>query len=161
MLKISSLLSSLTQAPKPALDSCLQVVRSFKTRGEYFRRFGYKYNQHFTGGLLPRPDPKLNDDPLVMPEYKSDDKWTMKKSTFGQNDYVDILGNGSVKPVDLIRGPDWLIGFKGNELQRLNRQMRFHATDLKAKNPNKFHDINKRIKYLSWRYRVKFGGLKK
>ncbi len=161
MLKISSLISGLPQMPQQVLTCCSQAVRGFKTKGEYFRRFGYKYNQHFTGGLLPRPDPKLNDEPLAMPEYKPTDRWTVKKATFGQNDYIDILGNGTVKPVDLIIGPDWLVGFKGNELQRLNRQIRFHGSELKAKNPNKFHDINKRIKYLTWRYRVKFGGLKK
>lgn len=96
-----------------------------------------------------------------MPEYKKVDRWTLKKATFGQNDYIDILGDSDVKPVDLIRGPDWLIGFKGNELERLNRQIRYHGNEIKAKNPNKFHDINKRIAYLTWRYRIKFGGLKK
>jgi large subunit ribosomal protein L51 len=96
-----------------------------------------------------------------MPEYKVSETWSPKKSTFGQNDYIDILGDGNIKPADLICGPDWLIGFKGNELQRLNRQLKFQGKELKAKNPNKFHDINKRIKYLTWRFNHKFGGLKK
>lgn len=154
MFKISTFLSILP-------DIASQAIRGFKTKGEYFRRYGYKYNKHYTGGLLPRPDPKINDEPLIMPEYRMSDNWSFKKATFGQNDYIDILGDSSVKPVDLIRGPDWLIGFKGNELQRINRQMRFHSGELKAKNPKKFHDLNKRIKYLGWRFRVKFGGLKK
>ena len=96
-----------------------------------------------------------------MPEYKKVDRWSTQKATFGQNDYIDILGDGNVHPVDLIRGPQWLIGFKGNELQRLSRQMKFMNRDLKAKNPQRFHDMNKRIKYLMWRYNFKFGGRKK
>ena len=110
---------------------------------------------------MPRPDPKLNDQEIPMPEYQPKDRWTTKKATFGQNDYIDILGEGDVKPVDLIQGPPWLIGFRGNELQRLSRQLKYEGNALKAKNPNKFHDINKRIKYLLWRYNHKFGGLKK
>jgi large subunit ribosomal protein L51 len=96
-----------------------------------------------------------------MPEFRVKDTWSSKKATFGQNDYIDILGDGEVKPVDLIRGPKWLIGFKGNELQRITRQLQMEGKQLKAKNPNKFHDINKRIKYLMWRFNHKFGGIKK
>lgn len=157
MFKVISFLNIVLPKELPSI----QTIRGLKTNGEYFRRFGYKYTNSYRGGLLPRPDPKLNDEDLPMPEYKKVDRWSTKKATFGQNDYIDILGDGTVKPVDLVRAPDWLIGFKGNELERLNRQMRFHGNELKAKNPNKFHDINKRIKYLTWRYRIKFGGLKK
>ena len=52
-------------------------------------------------------------------------------------------------------------GFKGNELQRITRQLAMEGKELKARNPNKFHDINKRIRYLMWRYNHKFGGKKK
>jgi large subunit ribosomal protein L51 len=103
----------------------------------------------------------LNDAPLPMPEFKETDNWSMKKATFGQNDYIDILGNGNVQPMDLIRGPRWLVGFRGNELQRLGRQIRIEGNEIKARDPNKFHDLNKRVKYLMWRYNHKFGGRKK
>lgn len=96
-----------------------------------------------------------------MPIFKDRKAWSTKKATFGQNDYIDILGQGNVHPIDLIRGPPWLIGFRGNELQRLSRQLKFEGKELKAKNPKRFFDINKRIKYLMWRYNHKFGGLKK
>jgi large subunit ribosomal protein L51 len=139
----------------------ISIIRGLKTRGEYFKNIGYAHSNIYKGGLLPRPDQKLNDEPLPMPEYRPKDTWTEKKATFGQNDYIDILGDGDVKPVDLIRGPRWLIGFKGNELQRITRQLKFEGYELKAKNPNKFHDINKRVKYLMWRYNKKFGGIKK
>lgn len=113
-------------------------------------------------GLLPRPTAKQDDvGPLPLPAYRPKDTWSEKKAAFGQNDYIDILGNGNVHPVDLIKGPKWLIGFNGNELQRIQRQLKFEGKELKAKNSNKFHDINKRIKYLTWRYNFKFGGRKK
>lgn len=110
---------------------------------------------------MPRPDPKLDNSLMPMPGYKDKAAWSTRKATFGQNDYIDILGNGKVHPVDLIRGPPWLIGFRGNELQRLSRQLKFQGSELKSKNSLKFYDVNKRIKYLMWRYNHKFGGLKK
>ena len=45
MLKIVSLLNVL---PK---NVCDQSLRGFKTKGEYFKRFGYKYTDHFKGGI--------------------------------------------------------------------------------------------------------------
>ena len=103
----------------------------------------------------------MDDSELPMPAFNNKDTWSIKKSTFGQNDYIDILGDGSVSPVDLIKGPSWLIGFRGNELQRLQRRLKFEGKELRAKDQTKFYDINKRIKFLTWRYNVKFGGLKK
>ena len=96
-----------------------------------------------------------------MPAFKDKKNWSFKKSTFGQNDYIDILGEGDICPVDLIRGPPWLIGFKGNELQRIQRQLKFKGKELQTKNITKFQEINKRIKYLTWRFNFKFGGIKK
>ena len=106
-------------------------------------------------------DEKIDNVPIPMPIFKDKKPWSEKKATFGQNDYIDILGDGSINPVDLINGPKWLVGFRGNELQRLSRQLKIEGRDIKARNPNKFHEINKRIKYLMWRYNHKFGGLKK
>lgn len=64
----------------------------------------------------------------------------------------DILGDGSVKPSDLITGPPWLIGFKGNEMQRLSRQMKFQGKELAYLYPTRFHRLKKRIKFLYKRY---------
>jgi large subunit ribosomal protein L51 len=110
---------------------------------------------------LPRPDKKLFDEPLPMPEFKDKSRWSLKKATFGQNDYIDILSDSKIRPVDLITGPKWLVGFRGNELQRLSRQLKFEGKDLRAKEQNKYFDIRKRIKYLNWRFNHKFGGRKK
>lgn len=70
---------------------------------------------------------------------------------------ADILGDGSVKPADLVRGPDWLIGFKGNELQRLTRRVKFHGEKLKTLYPAKYHNIQKRIFFLYKKYNKKRG----
>jgi hypothetical protein len=39
--------------------------------------------------------------------------------------------------------------------------MKFEGRGIKAKNPEKFAEIKRRIKYLNRRYNVKFGGKKK
>ena len=62
-----------------------------------------------------------------------------------------------MKPVDLIKGPDWLIGFKGNELQRLKRRLKFHGEKLKALYPAKYHTIQKRVFFLYKKYNKKRG----
>ena len=110
---------------------------------------------------MPRPDSKQDDTELPMPKFIDKQPWSVKKATFGQNDYIDILGDGSVNPVDLINGPKWLIGFRGNELQRLQRRLKFEGNEIRAKDPTKFHDMKKRVKFLTWRFNFKFGGLKK
>ncbi|XP_076451688.1 uncharacterized protein LOC143287526 [Babylonia areolata] len=118
------------------------------------RRYGYE-PRFFTGGLLPRGDDLQSVSSL--PKYKVIDKWDRKRALFGQNDYIDILGDRSVKPVDLINGPDWLIGFKGNELQRLVRRLNFHGEKLKLLYPHKYHNIQKRIFFLYKKYNRKRG----
>ncbi|XP_067658148.1 large ribosomal subunit protein mL51-like [Haliotis asinina] len=111
------------------------------------RRYGY-VPKMFAGGVLPRYGRK----PLPIPTYKQPDNWSTKKALFGQNDYIDILGSGHVHPVDLMRGPEWLIGFNGNELQRLTRRLRFQGNKLRTYYPTKYFQIRKRISFLYKKY---------
>ena len=99
--------------------------------------------------------------PLPLPKSAFVDNWSEKKATFGQNDYIDILGDGSVSPVDLIKGPAWLVGFRGNEMQRLIRRLKFEGDLLRIKDLKRYGMIKRRIQYLHWRYNWKFGGKKK
>lgn len=53
------------------------------------RRHGYK-DEYFPNGMLPR----INDGKRIkeLPIYRPKDSWSVKKASFGQNDYIDILG---------------------------------------------------------------------
>jgi len=104
----------------------------------------------YTEGLLPRPTGQLAEKLLPMPRYdpKKADNWTPKKALFGQNDYIDILGDGTIHPWELMRAPYWLKGFRGNELQRLTRQMAVQRTFLRDYFPTKYHQMTKNMMYL-------------
>jgi large subunit ribosomal protein L51 len=67
------------------------------------------------------------------------------------------LGDGSVTPMDLIRGPPWLIGFRGNELQRLSRQLKFEGEKLAHLYPARYHNIKKRVFFLYKKYNQRRG----
>jgi len=46
---------------------------------------------------------------------KFKDHWTESNARFGENDYIDILGDGSLHPSQLLyHVPRWLRGFPGN-----------------------------------------------
>lgn len=109
------------------------------------KKYGYT-TKYFTGGLIPRV--KTNRQIKSLPTYKPNNSWSKEKALFGQNDYIDILDDGNIHPKDLIRGPPWLIGFRGNELQRLSRRMRYEGEKLHYLYPTKFHKIQKRIRWL-------------
>ena len=69
--------------------------------------------------------------------------------------FSDILGDGRIHPAELINGPEWLIGFRGNELQRLLRKLQFHGEELKLLYPTKYNNIKKRLFFLHKKYNVK------
>jgi large subunit ribosomal protein L51 len=124
-------------------------------RKEFIRRYGYK-PKYFTEGLLPRV--KGDTKPLRSVPYKDPPtEWSRDKALFGQNDYIDILGDGSLHPVQLLRKvPSWLRGFRGNEMQMLQRK-RMAYIHWKKTSPERFNHIEKRIdylyKYLNYRHR--------
>jgi hypothetical protein len=67
-------------------------------------------------GPLPRVPTGMA---LPMPPYIPRKLWTEKKALFGQNDYIDILGEvEGLKPIQFqTHIPMWLRGFSGNEYQ--------------------------------------------
>lgn len=80
------------------------------------------------------PDKRMRPDP-----------WHKKEARFGENDYIDILGEGQVHPITLqTHIPSWLRGWRGSEMEMLQRQA--HALIyMKTKRPEQWHYLQKRI----------------
>ncbi|GAB6023121.1 39S ribosomal protein L51, mitochondrial [Chamberlinius hualienensis] len=115
----------------------------------YTRRFGYK-EKIITEGLLPR---SKDFKPVeMMPTHKVKNSFSQRRALFGQNDYIDILGDGSIHPTKLMSNvPYWLRGFKGNELKMSMRQMKFFGEHYSHVKPEKFYNLRRRMTYL-YRY---------
>lgn len=133
-------------------ESNYNAYPTFDTPSPYKARKGvrrfYEYKLH-AGGILPRPEGKWEDIPLPMPEWDRAkmDNWTSKKALFGQNDYIDILGDGTLHPWQLIHAPVWLKGYSGNELQRTARRLAMQGKFLREMYPTKYHKLTKNLYY--------------
>lgn len=116
-------------------------------------RYGYQQKM-FDGGRLPRG---LSEPLYSLKPYKPKNVWNRKRALFGQNDYIDILGDSDLKPADLIKAPAWLKGFYGNELQRVVRRLHFEGHVIKQLYPTFYHNHWKRIRYLYKKYNQRRG----
>ncbi|XP_044305697.1 39S ribosomal protein L51, mitochondrial [Varanus komodoensis] len=83
------------------------------------------------------------------PRPKEVDRWTEKRALFGVYDNIGILGDFLAHPKHLIRGPKWLRGWQGNELQRCIRKKKMVGDRMFIED---YHNLNKRIKYLFKRF---------
>ncbi|XP_077777696.1 large ribosomal subunit protein mL51 [Podarcis muralis] len=83
------------------------------------------------------------------PRPKPVDRWTEKRALFGVYDNIGILGDFKAHPRDLINGPKWLRGWRGNELQRCIRKKKMVGDRMFV---DDYHNLNKRIRYLYRRY---------
>ncbi|XP_054430457.1 large ribosomal subunit protein mL51 [Pteronotus mesoamericanus] len=82
---------------------------------------------------------------VTVPPRKVVDRWNEKRAMFGVYDNIGILGNFEMHPKELIRGPRWLRGWKGNELQRCIRKKKMVGNRMFF---DDLHNLNKRISYL-------------
>ncbi|KAK7797805.1 hypothetical protein U0070_002918 [Myodes glareolus] len=82
---------------------------------------------------------------LTLPPPRVVDRWNEKRALFGVYDNIGILGNFEKHPKELIKGPVWLRGWRGNELQRCIRKEKVVGSRMFAED---LHNLNKRIRYL-------------
>ncbi|XP_038208862.1 39S ribosomal protein L51, mitochondrial-like [Zerene cesonia] len=128
---------------RPTFNFVRTRYHADKTR--LVRRYGYE-EKLWCGGLLPRSLGKR----LSMPEYRPANPWTERKALYGQNDYIDILGNGDLHPVrTLYTVPSWIRGVSGNEYQVLLRKKRMLSRSaMPRERPTKWKQMEKRISFL-------------
>jgi large subunit ribosomal protein L51 len=95
---------------------------------------------------------RLKDDPgpVVNTFPRKPDPWHPKVALYGQNDFIDILGDGSIHPTRIMTNvPKWLRGVdrKTNEIAMINRRIQIHP-HWKSLRPEKYYQFRKRIDFL-------------
>jgi len=133
------------------------VPRVGDRRRANFRVRDYGYSFNFQDRRDPLPRIKNCTTPVAGSEPVVEDPWLKENALFGQNDYIDLLGDGSIHPAQLLyHVPGWLRGFPGDrragELQRLIHYRNLYKKKMQMNTPKRYHDLMKQIKYLLTRH---------
>ncbi|XP_044582457.1 39S ribosomal protein L51, mitochondrial [Cotesia glomerata] len=144
---LSSMTPWLPQASQASQARTFYMYHADKrAKGPLVRRYGYRDPLN-ARGLLPR---NSEDRLREIPVYRPKDHWNQKRALFGQNDYIDILGNDDLHPTRILYNvPAWLRGVKGNEYQVLLRKKRIWSKGIfPIARPTRWHSIKKQINFL-------------
>jgi len=138
------------------LNDSSSVPRVGDRRRAMFRIKDYGYHYNYFDFRNPVPRIKDCTIPIAGVHEKVEDPWMSEKALFGQNDYIDLLGDGSVHPCQLLyHVPGWLRGFPGDrragELFRLIHYRNLYKQKMELNTPKRYHELMKRIKYLLMR----------
>nr|XP_040583402.1 39S ribosomal protein L51, mitochondrial-like isoform X2 [Lepeophtheirus salmonis] len=141
---------------------------SEKVANPHLRRYGY-VDKVKTSGPLPRVS---NDSDRIngLHLFIRENPWVPSRALAGQNDYIDILGDEEIHPVDLMYGiPKWLRGFQGTYLQTMIRKRdmlrdtgfdKVRPKDWKQLNVNLTREYRKNVLSLNQRRWTNYKGIK-
>lgn len=140
--------------------SCINNVIRSSSSGKKYVPFDYsveprKFEAKFhSKGPLPR----LRDDnrPVAQTIIYEPHEWHPREATFGQNDYIDIMGNDNIHPTRCLdRVPPWLRGFNDNEIALIQRKRQANPHWEWTK-PQKWLKMKKRLHWLYQRMNKKW-----
>ncbi|KAI1720818.1 mitochondrial ribosomal subunit domain-containing protein [Ditylenchus destructor] len=151
----------------PACSAVLATFRHFHDRSQVPRvvddrekrmfknhDMGYFFRYH-RKGIDPLPKISDKEEPLYQPKPKVRETWSETQARFGENDYIDILGEGKTKlhPAQLqYHIPKWLRGFPGHhkatEVVKLIHYRNTYKEKLERNSPYRWHQLCKRINHL-------------
>ena len=149
-------MSHFPRSPSPIVvlaivnDTTNEVYKQVKVQGIKFKT---KSSAILFSGLMPRLNDQNNQVKCALHYAPKPDEFHPKKALFGQNDYIDVLGNGSVRPYELLREmPWWLRGFKeGTEMHMLQRMQAVKGESWRWNRPQKWNEVQSRLDFL-YRY---------
>ncbi|KAL1485790.1 hypothetical protein MTO96_031745 [Rhipicephalus appendiculatus] len=130
--------------------SPIQISVRFWERKKYIRRYGYENPPVAPLGTCHdcRRKKKSSSPSLSTPPK---DAWCERRALFGQNDYIDILGNGSLKPIHIMRV--YRAGYRVSRATSFQMLLRKRpvVNHWRETRPTDFHKLQKRIR---WLYKV-------
>lgn len=133
-----------------------RVVDDHEKRMHKIHDMGYFFRYH-RNGVEPLPRMPESRTPCYKPKIKKREPWRETQARFGENDYIDLLGNGRLHPAQLqYHVPRWLRGFPGahraNEVVKYTQYRNLYKEKLERHSPWRWHQLMKNINYFLERH---------